>query len=101
VLSPDQVSTDRANSYARLFDELVSVPGQSPEQYATPSKPIHDRRSPDYDRCTGSKQLRCARVISAWRTLTENIGRHHHRLRADDEVSLRIGVAFTGACLAI
>ena len=43
---------------------------------------------------TGLKQLRCARVITTGHAFIQNIRRGHYEVGTEDEVNLRLLVAF-------
>jgi hypothetical protein len=101
-LSPDQVSTERADSCPPVVDEFDIRRLSSHEVIREPieadPRPPKSRPRPNAQaQTTPLRRGNHART----HTLNENICCGRHQLRADDEVSLPVMVAFTGLAMAI
>jgi transposase, IS6 family len=100
--SPTEVTTDRADAYPRVLDELVPAACHVTEQYANNRiEADHGRLKSRLRPMRGLKQLRCARVISAGHAFIQNIRRGHYELGVEEVVNLRVVAAFDELALAI
>jgi transposase, IS6 family len=97
---PTEVTTDRAQAYPRVLDELLPAACHVLEKY--PNNPIeadHGRLKSRLRPMRGLKQLRCARVISAGHAFIQNLRRGHDELGVEEP--LRVAAAFDKLALAI
>jgi IS6 family transposase len=99
---PTEVSTDRAQAYPRVLDELLPAACHVTEQYANnPIEADHGRLKARLRPMRGLKRLRSARVISAGHAFVQNIRRGHYELGVEEVANLRVLAAFDELTLAI
>jgi IS6 family transposase len=99
---PTEVSTDRAQAYPRVLDELLPTACHVTEQYANnPIEADHGRLKARLRPMRGLKRLRSARVISAGHAFVQNIRRGHYELGVEEVANLRVLAAFDELALAI
>jgi len=99
---PAEVTTDRAQAYPRVLDELLPSACHVLEKYANnPIESDHGRLKSRLRPMRGLKQLRCARVITTGHAFIQNIRRGHYELGVEERVNLRVLAAFNELTLAI
>jgi IS6 family transposase len=99
---PAEVTTDQAQAYPRVLDELLPATCHVLEKYANnPIESDHGRLKSRLRPMRGLKQLRCARVITTGHAFIQNIRRGHYELGAEEVVNLRVLAAFDELALAI
>jgi IS6 family transposase len=99
---PAEVTTDRAQAYPRVLDELLPTACHVREKYANnPIESDHGRLKSRLRPMRGLKQLRCARVISAGHAFVQNLRRGHYELGVEEPTTLRVAAAFTELTVAI
>jgi IS6 family transposase len=82
------VTTDRAQAYPRVLDELLPTGCHITEQYASnPIESDHGRLKARLWSMRGFEQLRCARVITTGHALIQNIHRGHYELGLEERPS--------------
>ncbi|MGH3865293.1 MAG: IS6 family transposase [Pseudonocardiaceae bacterium] len=99
---PAEVTTDRAQAYPRVLDELLPAACHVVEKYANnPIEADHGRLKSRLRPMRGLKQLRCAQVISAGHAFVQNLRRGHYELGVEEPTTLRVVAAFTELAVAI
>jgi transposase-like protein len=99
---PAEVTTDRAQAYPRVLDELLPWACQVRQKYANnPIESDHGRWKSRLRPMRGLTQLRCARVISAGHAFIQNLRRGHYELGVEEGANLRVLTAFDELTLAI
>ncbi|MGH3809785.1 MAG: DDE-type integrase/transposase/recombinase, partial [Pseudonocardiaceae bacterium] len=99
---PTEVTTDRAQAYPRVLDDLVPAACHVMKKYANnPIESDHGRLKSRLRPMRGLKQLRCARVISTGHACVQNIRRGHYELGVEEIANLRVMTAFNELTLAI
>jgi transposase-like protein len=99
---PAEVTTDRAQAYPGVLDELLSTACHVREKYANnPIEADHGRLKSRLRPMRGLKRLPSARVISAGHAFIQNIRRGHYELGVEEPTTLRVAVAFDELALAI
>jgi transposase, IS6 family len=99
---PAEVTTDRAQAYQRVLDELLPAACHVLEKYANnPLESDHGRLKSRLRPMRGLKQLRCARVITTGHAFIQNVRRGHYELGTEEVVNLRVLAAFDELTLAI
>jgi transposase, IS6 family len=99
---PAEVTTDRAQAYPRVLDELLPAACHVLEKYANnPIESDHGRLKSRLRPMRGLKQLRCARVITTGHAFIQNIRRGHYELGVEEVANLRVLAAFDELTLAI
>jgi transposase, IS6 family len=98
---PAEVTTDRAQAYPRVLDELLPA-YHVREKYAnTPIEADHSRLKSQLRPRRGLSQLRHARVISSGHAFIQKLRRDHDELGVEQPTTLRVAVAFTEPAVAI
>ena len=99
---PREVSTDQAQAYPQVVDELLPAVCHVTEQYANnPIESDHARLKSRLWLMRGLKRLRSARVISAGHAFVQNLRRSHYELGLDIDPRYRLPAAFAELALAI
>jgi IS6 family transposase len=99
---PAEVTTDRAQAYPRVLDELLPTACHITEPYANnPIESDHGRLKARLRPMRGLKQLRCTKVITTGHAFIQNIRRGHHELGIEEPTTLRAMAAFTELAVAI
>jgi transposase-like protein len=99
---PTEVTTDRAQAYPRVLDELLPAARHITEQYTNnPVEADHGRLKSRLRTMRGLKRLRSTRVISAGHAFIQNLRRGHYELGVDEDPQHRLPAAFTELALAI
>jgi transposase, IS6 family len=99
---PTEVTTDRAQAYPRVLEELAPAACHVTEKYANnPIETDHGRLKSRLRPMPGLKQLRCAQVISARHAFIQNLRHGHYELGVEKPTTLRVAAAFTELTVAI
>jgi transposase-like protein len=99
---PAEVTTDRAQAYPRVLDELLPAACHVTEQYANNAvEADHGRLKSRLRPMRGLKQLRCTRVISTGHAFVQNLRHGHYELGVEERANLRVLAAFDELTLAI
>jgi transposase-like protein len=99
---PAEVSTDRAQAYPRVLDELAPAAWHVMEKYANnPIEADHGRLKSRLRPMRGLKRLQSARVISAGHAFVQNLRRGHYELGVEESPARRVAAAFTELAVAI
>jgi IS6 family transposase len=102
VPRPAEVTTDRAQAYQRVLDELLPAACHVLEKYANnPIESDHGQLKSRLRPMRGLQQLRCARVITTGHAFIQNIRRGHDELGVEEEANLWVLAAFDELILAI
>jgi IS6 family transposase len=89
------VTTDRAPTYPRVFDELLPAACHMTEQYTNnPIEADHGRLKSRLRPMRGLKRLRSARVTSAGQAFIQNLRRGHYEIGMDTDPRHRLPAAF-------
>ena len=102
VVTPAEVTTDKAPAYLRVLDELAPQALHCTERYANnPIEADHGQLKRRLRPMRGVKTEHGARVVIAGHAFVQNIRRGHYELAVDEPVNLRLKVAFDELALAI
>ncbi len=96
------MTTDRAQAYPRVLDELLPAACHVTEQYANnPIEADHGRLKSRLRPMRGLKTDRGTTVVITGHAFIQNIRRGHYKLGAEEIVNLRVLTAFNELALAI
>ena len=99
---PTEVTTDRAQAYPRVLDELLPAACPVMQKYANNSiESDHGRWKSRLRPMCGLKRLQSARVISAGHAFAQNIRCGYYELGTEEPTTLRMMTVFTELALAI
>jgi transposase, IS6 family len=99
---PTEVTTDRAQAYPRVLDELLPTTCHVMEKYANnPIEADHGRLKSRLRPMRGLTRLPSTRVISAGHAFIQNIRRGHYELGTEEVANLRVLAAFDELALVI
>ena len=99
---PAEVTTDRAQAYPRVLDELIPSALHIVERYANnPVEADHGRLKARLRPMRGLKRHRSARILAAGHAFVQNLRRGHYELAADVPARHRIHAAFDQLAMAI
>ncbi len=99
---PTEVTTERAQAYPRVLDELLPTARHVMDGYANnPIEADHDRLKSRLRPMRGLKRVPSARAISAGHAFIQNIRRGHYELGVEEPATLRVMTAFTELTLVI
>ena len=99
---PTEVTTDRAQAYPRILDELLPTACHVMEKYANnPTEADHGHLKFRLRPMRGLTCLPSAWVISAGHAFVQNIRRGHYELGVEKVANLRVLAAFDELALAI
>jgi transposase, IS6 family len=99
---PTEVTTDRAQAYPQVLDELLPAGCHVMQKYANNSiGSDHGRLKSRPRPMRGLTRLSSARVISAGHVFIQNIRRGHYELGVEEPTTLWVAAAFDELALAI
>jgi transposase-like protein len=101
-VTPAETTTDRAQVYPAVLEELLPAAWHRTDQYANNRIECdHGRLKARLRPMRGLKQDRNAAVIVAGHALVQNVRRGHYELAAEEPENRRLAVAFDELALAI
>jgi transposase, IS6 family len=99
---PVEVTTDRAQVYPRVLDELIPYTLHCVEQYANnPVEADHGRLKARLRPMRGLKRHRSARTIAAGHAFVQNLRRGHYDIATEQPERHQLRVAFADLALAV
>jgi transposase, IS6 family len=92
---PVEVTTDRAQVYPRVLDELIPSALHTAEQYANnPIEADHGRLKARLRPMRGLKRHRSARILAAGHAFMQNLRRGHYDIATGAHDRHRLRIAF-------
>ena len=99
---PAEVTTDRAQVYPRVLDELIPSALHIVEQYANnPIEADHGRLKARLRPMRGVKRHRSARILAAGHAFVQNLRRGHYDIATDAPTRHRLRIAFDDLAITI
>ena len=100
--APVEVTTDKADPYLRVLDELIPAAAHVTEQYANNRMEAdHGRLKARLRPMRGLKRFRSCAVIAVGHAFMQNLRRGHYEVATEVPARLRLPEAFTELALSV